>query len=115
VTPTATASPSGAPTVPGSGPLQVLGLRGAPNPDPRAVAILLSGPADAAELRLWTPALVLIGSVRSGPLAAGWQQVPLPAGLLAAAPRGLCYATVRLERGAQRSAPVAPLRLFRLR
>jgi hypothetical protein len=90
-------------------------MGGLPNPDPQALALKLEGPADGTVISLWTPALVLLGTVRSGALGAGWQQVPLPPALLAVAPRGLLYATVTLERGSQRSAPIKPLRLYKTR
>ena len=93
----------------------MLGFRAVPNPDPSGFALKLAGPADRAVIRLWTPALVLVGTLDSLPLGAGWRTVPIPASLWALAPRGLLYATVQLQRGAQRSLPVAPLRLVRLR
>jgi hypothetical protein len=97
------------------GALRLLALSGVPNPDPHSLALQLESPADAAVISLWTPALTLLGRWRCGPLGAGWQQVALPPGILAGAPDGILYVTVQLERGAKRSAPIKPLRLYKTR
>jgi len=87
---------------------------GVPDPDPRRLALELSLPVDDVVLKLWTPALVLIGVQHSGPLGRGWQSLSLDPALWARAPQGLVYASLEARQGARQSAPVATLRLFRL-
>ena len=115
-TPLGTATPgSGAGTVNGNGALQVLAAVPLPDPDPLSVMVQLNGPADSVELRLYSPAMTLLGKVQSGPCITGWNNIPLPGDWLSAAPHGLVYLDCRALRGGQRSLPVAPARFFRTR
>jgi len=104
--PSATPSPGGAATHPpfsatvaGSGPLGVQRAVPEPNPDPRWLALLMGGPADRAEVRIYTQAFIVAGVVPVGPLAAGWNRLDLGswgAGL----PSGTYFLEVRAWRGA---------------
>jgi len=97
------------------GPLWVLAAYPVPNPDPDKVALKMSVGADDVVLRLWTPALVLVGEQHSGPVPAGWSDVVLDPAIMARVPRGLGYLTLQALRGQRRSAPKPPLRFVRLR
>ena len=121
VTPTATPAPFNAPTPtttppsaaasatalggsPG-GPLAILGLLAAPDPDPDRVLVDLSGQADKVELTIWSVALRRLDSVTLGPLGPGWVALPLPAACLAHAAPGAYYCSVRAWRGAASTPP----------
>ena len=116
-TPSATPTPAAATATPapsGSGALEILACLPVPNPDPLWIALNLDGSADDVELKLYSPGLTLLKQLSSGPLPSGWSKVPLPAEFLSAVPHGLCYLSVRAKRGAQRSLPASPARLYRL-
>jgi hypothetical protein len=84
-----------------------------PNPGPHALAVLLAGPADALDLRLYTTALVLAGDWRlPGPFAAGWRTLPLPGSLPGALPNGLYYAVLRPWRGGAAGKGPGPVKLY---
>jgi hypothetical protein len=112
-TPSATATPGGGPIQP-EGPLIVLRACPVPNPDPARLAVDLSAGADDLVIRLWTPALVLVGEQHAGTAPGGWSTVALDPGLMARAPRGLGFMTLRARRGVRLSAPEAPLRFIKL-
>lgn len=85
-----------------------------PNPDPRALWVQLSGPADSVEVKVWTVSMVLVAEGSSTGLQSGWNSVAVPAGFAGAAP-GLYFATLQASRGQALSLPVAPVRMLSLK
>lgn len=77
--------------------------------------MLLDGPAESLELRVYSAAENRVAAASAGPFPAGWCRVDLPPSFSAEAPRGLYFARVVARRGALRSLPVRPLRLLLLR
>jgi endo-1,4-beta-D-glucanase Y len=60
--------------------LPVIQAKPFPNPDPIELRVLLGMPADQVEVRVYSRAMVFMGSaVTEGPFNAGWQRVSLPA------------------------------------
>jgi hypothetical protein len=94
--------------------LAVLRAVPVPNPNPAALALLLAGDADGATVRLWTVGFKLLAQDNVGPLAAGWDRVPLPWGFLRGVPNGAYYLTVTLRRGSA-EASSAPIKLLVVR
>lgn len=83
-------------------PWGVLKAVAEPNPNPACLRVLMEGPADAVEWRVYTPALACAAQGRGGPVAAGWNRVPLGAELDGLA-SGLYHVQVRAVRGPHRS------------
>jgi hypothetical protein len=73
-----------------------------PNPNPRAIAIEMAGPAQRVTLKVYTPAWVLVGCSEAGPFAAGWDRLPWPTEMKGA-PRGLYYFVVQAQEADRRS------------
>lgn len=117
ISPTPSATASGpSPTLSFTpGPLAIVQAVAVPNPDPAEIRFLLASAADKVTLKIWTPALVLVGKVESGPLGPGWQSLSLGPDLQASLPRGLFYYSLSAQQGTRRSLPRAPGRLVRLR
>jgi hypothetical protein len=114
-TATPTAAAAGSRTQGPGGPLRILSQVPVPNPNPKSLALLLDGSADGVEVRVWTEAFVLVAEGWSGPVDAGWNRVPFPAGFPGSVPPGLYYVTVQATRGASVSPPIAPARVLELR
>lgn len=69
--PTATPAPT-------SG-LPIIAAQPFPNPNPQELRVLLGVPADQIEVRVYSRAMVLLGTAfTAGPLGAGWHRVTLP-------------------------------------
>lgn len=96
-------------TPPGTGPLVIDDYRAWPNPlvggAVGGVALKLAGPADRVTLRIYTPALVRVASVESGPLPQGWGTLALPRAM-AQVPSGLYYYELGAARGSANARPV---------
>jgi hypothetical protein len=92
------------------GPLVIEAAVPWPNPNPQAIAVKLSGPAERVTLKVYSVAWVLVGQTQSGPLAPGWANLDLPAGLGA---KGLFYFVVQAQEG-RRAAQPARGRFFRI-
>jgi GH18 family chitinase len=109
--PTATPQPT---ALAGDGSLVIQALQGWPQPNPSRLSLQLSGPAERALLRVYTPAWVLVAKLETGALSAGWNQVSL-AGLWAPdQAAGLYYVEVQALRGSVKSTPLnAKLYLLR--
>ncbi len=69
-----------------------------PNPNPLLIAAKLKGRADEVVLKVYTKAMVCLGSSRLGSQVPGWCQVPLPAEM-STAPGGLYYYRLATLRG----------------
>lgn len=106
--PTATASDSG-------GPLEITRLLPVPNPNPTSFELLLSGPAEETELRLYTSAEVCVVVIKGPACRAGWCSVPMPAEWLARAPNGVFYARAWAKQGGRSSRPSGVAKLIILR
>lgn len=93
----------------GGGKLVILQTQPWPSPytgnGPGWVSVDLEGPADNLALKVYTKAMVLVGTSDAGPQPAGWVSVPLPT-TIAGAADGLYYFTVSAERGGQWIHPV---------
>jgi hypothetical protein len=66
------------------GGLRIIRTLPVPNPNPKQIAVELTGPADSAQIKFWTVSLRLVGGTRARQLRQGWNSVPIPAGLLSA-------------------------------
>lgn len=100
--PTAAAQPTGSPSFspsptspPGQG-LRIIRSLPVPNPKPRQIAIELSGPADALQVKIWTVSLKLVGGMSAKQLRAGWSSLAIPSGLLSA--KGAYFYTITATR-----------------
>jgi hypothetical protein len=84
-----------------------------PNPQSGAfvgVAFNLSAPADSIELRLYTHAMVLVGSYqRTGYFPKGWSNVKFEAPSMAS---GLYFAHLSASGGATKGQPSGPVKLM---
>jgi hypothetical protein len=94
--------------------LAILHASGVPNPGAGRIALELGSGVDDVVIKVWTPALVLVGAQHSGPLSRGWQSVALDPALLQRAPRGLIYVSLEARQGARHAPAKAPLRLYLL-
>jgi hypothetical protein len=65
--------------------------------------VKLSGPADSVRLKVYTKALVAVGTVDLGAMAAGMNTVSLPS-WLTGLPSGAYYYVVSAERGVVKAA-----------
>ena len=81
----------------GSGPF-IPETHPVPNPNPVAVKVLLNYPADAVELKIYTEAMVMMGSSKVGSQPAGWAVVPLPWTGQRSVPPGTYFYTVSAQR-----------------
>lgn len=68
------------------------------------VSFKLEGPADQVTLRIYTPAMVCVGSAQSGASLPGWGRLAMPAATTALH-SGLYYYEVRAQRGESMSRP----------
>ena len=106
VSPKATATPTLTP-VPGGGTLVVIEQHLFPNPlgpaSHGSFWVKLSGPADSVRLKVYTKALVAVGTVDLGAMAAGMNTVSLPS-WLTGLPSGAYYYVVSAERGVVKAA-----------
>ena len=102
----ASATPTAPATAEGGG-LRVDQVEGLPNPNPGALEVHLTAPAESLELRVYSVAWVRVVDLRVAAQGAGWQSVPLrlPA-------RGVYYAVVTARRG-QAQARSRPALLMR--
>ena len=91
-------------------PLQVLAAAAVPNPNPSAIAVQLSGPADDIAVKIYSSAHTLLFEADSGSTAGGWSSVELPP--LTWLPNGLYYFTVTAWRGGKTSPPFSVGRFF---
>jgi hypothetical protein len=77
-----------------------------PNPNPKALAIDLAGPADSIEIRLYSRAMVLMRQEKlSGSWQAGWNDVPLPSSWLNGLANGHYYFYVRASDAGREGKP----------
>lgn len=76
-----------------------------PNPCPLALKIQVLGEADRVEAKIYTPAMVCVGTVWAGPCPVGWVNLPLPQEFLGARANGLYYYRVVATRGGSASNP----------
>lgn len=87
-----------------------------PNPDPKWLAILMDGPADAVKLRVFSKAMTLVrvGEIQAQ-LSLGWNHVPLAPDLLAGLPSGLYFLSTSPSRAGVTgfAGPTAKLVLLR--
>ena len=115
-TATATPTAAGSPPVatPAGGTLSILDLEALPNPGAKEIRVLLDGDCDSLRLRIYSPALVRVLQVDSGPMQAGWNALALPEAWASMAP-GLYFARATALRGSQSSLPSRPIRLLVLR
>ena len=116
VTPTITATPTISPSftvVPASGPLAILGVVALPNPNPRALSVELSGPADSLEADIFSVALDKVVGVQQFNCRAGFNTVYLPAAWVGL-PNGLYIARVKAKNSAD-SASSKAVKLMKLR
>ena len=124
-TPTPSATPSATPsptlaaptaTVLGQGPCRIGSVVPLPNPDPKWLAILMDGPADAVKLRVFSKAMTLVrvGEIQAQ-LSLGWNHVPLAPDLLAGLPSGLYFLSTSPSRAGVTgfAGPTAKLVLLR--
>jgi hypothetical protein len=108
--PSATSGPSNpAPSATPGGPLSITGHEAWPDPytgrGPGRIAVKLEGSCDRVTVKIFTAAMVCVGSADSGPRSAGWAEVPLP-DFLASQPNGLYYYWVEAARGQATTPPV---------
>ena len=99
-TSSATVEPAGTPSFsptsqPGQG-LRIIRSLPLPNPNPRQLAVELSGPADALQVKFWTVSLKLVGGMSARQLKAGWNSIAIPSGLLTA--KGAYFYTITATR-----------------
>ncbi|MGH7441201.1 MAG: FlgD immunoglobulin-like domain containing protein, partial [bacterium] len=98
----ATASP-----VP-NGPVKIIATLPAPDPwtgsEPGNITVELAGNADDVTLKVYTKALVLVGSFDFGPQPAGWDPLPMPPAMYSL-PDGLYYYTLSATRNGEGLAP----------
>jgi len=105
-TATPLASPSGSSTVtmdvsatPSNGPLQITGVWGIPNPNPRYLWVQLMGPADSIMVEFFTCAEIrAVANVQAGSFQIGYNRVELPKGVSGLA-NGIYYVRVVAMRG----------------
>jgi len=113
-----TATQTGSPqaSTSANGPLVVQKVLPLPNPGATKIAVLLAGPADSVEIRVWTVALVLATDIESGDqtLSQGWNEISLPEDFLQKSAAGLYYVTVSARRGAAETTSSAPVALYKL-
>ena len=105
-TPTHTPGPAVGPTAgSGNGPL-IVETHPFPNPNPRAISVLLTQDVDGLEVKVYTTGMQVIGIARHAAALAGWVQVSLPDGLQSGDASGLYYYVVTAQRnGNQAKAP----------
>jgi hypothetical protein len=94
------------------GPVRILQLQPVPQPNPRGLAIQLSGPADTLHFRVWTKALTLVGGFGSGAAQAGWQTVAIPSGFFSGLPNGVYFVTADADQGSEHAKMAQPTRLI---
>jgi hypothetical protein len=75
-----------------------------PQPDPRQLAVLMQGPADAVTLRVYTQAWALVFEQRYPSAASGWSRLDLPDAWQAQA-NGVYFFSVSAQRGSVESRP----------
>ena len=83
------------------------GVVGAPNPNPRVVAIQLQGDVDDVVIRCYSKGMACLWQSRSGPREMGWTSVELDSNLLAGMGSGLYYITATPLRDETRGATMA--------
>jgi hypothetical protein len=84
-----------------------------PNPNPAFVALRLSLPAHKVRLRLYSRAMTAVWEAELGPLAQGWHQARLPAGMAHAQGTYFLQAAVMNSDGKPASRATAKLMLLR--
>jgi hypothetical protein len=113
VSPKATPTPTLTPQADG-GTLVIMKTDCVPNPLvaglPAHLGVKLSGPAEDLHMKVYTEALVAVGSVDFGAVPAGWNSVSLPS-WVAGLPQGTYYYVVGAERGIVKAARPAIGRL----
>ncbi len=106
---TAPAAPTAAPTSI-DGPLEIEEHRAFPNPvmsgtlGMARIAVKLKGPADRLSVKVYTRAMHVVGSVETGPVAGGWNQVALPSEFVKDAASGTYFYVVSGERKGAKTA-----------
>lgn len=80
-----------------------------PDPNPQDLRLLMDGSAEGGRLQVYSAAMIKVAEMDLGALNAGWNQVPLPAGITGL-PRGLYFARVQAFQGQRHSGWSAPLR-----
>jgi hypothetical protein len=80
---------------------------------PATIAVKLGGACDQVTLRIFTKAMVCVGTVTSGPQSEGWAEIPL-AESVASLPNGLYYYLAQASRaGAETPTCVGKMLLAR--
>lgn len=106
----------GSPTRQESGPIQILKVVAAPNPDPTSLYVLLAGPADGIRVRAYTQALVRAAEVEvPGTFETGWNQVALPHGWAPDLAQGVYFLKVDPLRGGMLGFSCPPIAVYVLR
>ena len=106
--PTATAAPAGASKgtpAPVDGTLQILKGAAVPNPDPSSLSLLISGPCDTIEIRVYSVSMARVDAGITVPVSTegGWVQAPLPPAFLAGLPKGAYFYAATALRGSLKS------------
>lgn len=105
--PTAAADPSPAGGPVGQGADTLGACSPVPDPNPRLFKVLLLGDVDSLELRVYSPAMVLVGRSVHGPAPAGWLSLDLPQPFRDRAANGLYFYRISsLRRATQNPDPL---------
>jgi len=106
LTPTSTlvaVAATSTPTAGPEGPNDITKHSAYPNPwsgqGPAMVAAQLAGRCDSLTLKVYTNAMVCVGSRELGPQNAGWVQIPMPTELVSGAGNGTYYYIITAQRG----------------
>ena len=86
------------------GPNRIEQVVAAPNPDPREILVRLEGAVDQVQIRIYATSMVLVAEASVGASPAGWVRIPLPAGFLQRAAKGVYYVRAQAFRGGESSA-----------
>ena len=96
------------------GPAEISASAPVPNPNPAFLDVLMEGPADAWELRIYTEALVRVATISGGSLEKGWNRVNVPEDTLRGLANGTYYYLVwPLKHGAPGRPVLGRLTLLR--
>jgi hypothetical protein len=114
---TATSTPDGN----ADGPLEIDDHRAWPDPvasshlDQARVSVHVKGRADRLRLKVYTRALICVGSTELLNTPSGWNQIPLPGAVVLSAGPGTYFYVVSGERGSTKTVKNATGRLVVLR
>jgi len=74
-----------------------------PNPNPGVISVLLRLPVDSLEVKVYTVAMVMVGSCKHGSAPAGWVQLGLPEAMKNSPAAGLYHFVVSAQRNGSRA------------